>query len=164
MFAAYGGGSISFHLHKRQNSFAVANKWSVNNTWKQGRGNKFFTASAGRNETRSAAVTGCECTHRPGACPLLDSHWRRDAARTRRRGRPRYPPAELFHSEAVPDTPAGPAGHGLRAASLTLPCPADRHRSKRCRPLILSLGEAFSIAIFCMVQEPISSGQTGRIK
>lgn len=36
---------------------------------------------------RSAAVPGCGFEHRPGA---RSSHWRRDAAITRRRGRLRY--------------------------------------------------------------------------
>ena len=35
----------------------------------------------------SAAVPGCEIKHRPGAWAR---DWRRDAASTRRRGRPRY--------------------------------------------------------------------------
>ncbi len=44
---------------------------------------------------RSAAVPGCEFLHRPGAGNKCDeefcgTHWRRDAARTRRRGRLRY--------------------------------------------------------------------------
>ena len=43
-------------------------------------------------EPCSAAVPGCELEHRPGAFPFhaANIHWRRDAARTRRRGRPRY--------------------------------------------------------------------------
>jgi len=43
---------------------------------------------------RSAAVLGCECWHRPvpctGARNFPPRNWRRDAAKTRRRGRPRY--------------------------------------------------------------------------
>jgi hypothetical protein len=46
-------------------------------------------------EVSSAAVPGCECWHRPGARlgrgkTRRARNWRRDAAKTRRRGRPRY--------------------------------------------------------------------------
>jgi len=35
-----------------RNGFAAANKWSVNNTWKSGGGNKFFARAKRKNGTK----------------------------------------------------------------------------------------------------------------
>jgi hypothetical protein len=53
------------------------------------RGNGFNGGFDGLPRQYNAAQSclGREFWHRPGAC---SSNWRRDAARTRRRGRPRY--------------------------------------------------------------------------
>jgi hypothetical protein len=49
--------------------------------------------------SRSAAVLGCEFQHRPGTCSFRSTkiNWRRDAATTRRRGRPRYRDPSYSH-------------------------------------------------------------------
>jgi len=49
---------------------------------------------------RSAAVPGCEFEHRPGACSSFATnvYWRRDAARTRSRGRLRYKLVRYAHA------------------------------------------------------------------
>ena len=49
-----------------------------------------WVSGSERSARCSAAVPGCEFRHRPGACLHSGQVWRRDAARTRRRGRPRY--------------------------------------------------------------------------
>ncbi len=49
---------------------------------------------------RSAAVPGCEFEHRPGACFSFATnvYWRRDAARTRSRGRLHYSLLRYAHA------------------------------------------------------------------
>ena len=76
---------------------------------------------------RSAAVLGCECWHRPGARlrpgeTSRPKNWRRDAAKTRRRGRPRYMILPCQHSacRAHEAPPARPEGLN--------------HPARRCRP------------------------------
>ena len=74
MFAASGGGSISFHFFQRQNSFAAANKWSVNNTWKKDGGNKFFIVPPGRAPERRASALRVTVLKPAGS--LAGNRWR----------------------------------------------------------------------------------------